>query len=165
MSGIVNKPLLKGEDITQSKKKQIEENEKDKNVPDWAKQSTKPTYSASEVGAYTTTQVDTLLGNKADKIPVVDMTDVGTLETPVSINPNTYYVWGEIAALYISLVTPTDVNHYSEYMFEFISGSTATVLSLPSSVKFPDDYEIEANKKYQVSIVDNIGLIVRVDYE
>ena len=50
-------------------------------------------------------------------------------------------------------------------MFEFISGSTATVLTLPNSVKFPDDYEIEANKKYQVSIVDNIGLVVGVDYE
>ena len=50
-------------------------------------------------------------------------------------------------------------------MFEFISGSTPTVLTLPTSVKFPDDYEIEANKKYQISIVDNIGLIVGVDYE
>ena len=56
-------------------------------------------------------------------------------------------------------------NHYNEYMFEFVSGSTATVLSLPNNIQFPEDYEIEANKKYQISIVYNIGLIVGVDYE
>ena len=46
-------------------------------------------------------------------------------------------------------------------MFEFVSGATKTTLSLPSTVK--GDLEVEANMRYQVSIVNNIGLIVGVE--
>lgn len=88
----------------------------------------------------------------------------GTNDTTFTLPPNEFHVWGEVSTLNITLGAQ-DVGHINEYMFEFISGSTPTVLTLPTSVKFPEDYEIEANKKYQVSIVDNIGLIVGVDYE
>lgn len=88
----------------------------------------------------------------------------GTNDTTFTLPPNQFHVWGEVGSLIITL-GEQDSGHINEYMFEFISGSTATRLSLPTSVQFPDDYEIEANKKYQVSIVDNIGLIVGVDYE
>lgn len=88
----------------------------------------------------------------------------GTNDTIFTLPPNQFHVWGEISSLIITL-GEQDSGHINEYMFEFISGSTATVLSLPNNIQFPEDYEIEANKKYQVSIVNNIGLIVGVDYE
>lgn len=86
----------------------------------------------------------------------------GTNDTTFTLPPNQFHVWGEVGSLIITL-GEQDSGHINEYMFEFISGATPTVLTLPTSVKFPDDYEIEANKKYQVSIVDNIGLIVGVE--
>lgn len=47
--------------------------ETDPTVPSWAKQSSKPSYTASEVGAYTETQVNNLLANKEDKVVSLDI--------------------------------------------------------------------------------------------
>ena len=47
-------------------------------------------------------------------------------------------------------------------MFEFVSGTTATTLTLPSSIKWLETPTIDANKIYQCSIVDNVGLLVGV---
>lgn len=79
-----------------------------------------------------------------------------------SINPNHLYVWGTMTSLTIALATPADSTIYNEYMFQFTSGSTATTLSVPSTVKWVSEPNIEANKTYQVSIVNNIGIIVGV---
>ena len=86
----------------------------------------------------------------------------GTGLSPYEIKPNTYYVWGEVDALNLTLATPDNDSILNEYTFEFTSGSNATLLNLPGTVKFPDGSTPEANKKYQVSIVNNIGLIVGV---
>ena len=48
-------------------------------------------------------------------------------------------------------------------MFEFVSGETATTLTLPDTIKWAETPSIEANKIYQCSIVNNVGLIVGVD--
>ena len=45
MKAIVNKPLLKGEDVLQSQKKAIEETETNKNTPDWTKVDNPPAIS------------------------------------------------------------------------------------------------------------------------
>jgi hypothetical protein len=97
--------------------------------------------------------------NKANKITIVNY---GTSSTTTTLSENIYYIWGEVASLTLTLGTPADASKLSEYMFEFVSGSTPTVLSLPSSVKWPETPTIEANKKYQVSIVRDIALIVGV---
>ena len=99
------------------------------------------------------------ISGKADKIPVVEH---GTSDTTFTLTPNTYHIWGEVASLTLTLGNVTS-GYLSEYMFEFTSGSTATTLSLPSSVKWPATPLVQANKKYQVSIVNNIGLMVGVD--
>lgn len=96
----------------------------------------------------------------APKIPVVNH---GTSDTTAfTLPPNEFHIWGEVASLEITLGTPEE-GVYNEYMFEFISGATATTLSLPSTVKWQDDLDVEANMRYQVSIVNNIGLIVGVE--
>lgn len=48
-------------------------------------------------------------------------------------------------------------------MFSFTSGATPTVLTLPSSVQWANELTVEANKRYEISIVDNIGLWCAVD--
>ena len=99
------------------------------------------------------------ISGKADKIPVVQH---GTSDTTFTLTPNAYHIWGEVASLTLTLGNGTS-GYLSEYMFEFTSGSTATTLSLPSSVKWPATPLVQANKKYQVSIINNIGLMVGVD--
>lgn len=76
------------------------------------------------------------------------------------INPNTFYKFGSCSTLTIALGAETS-GIVNEYMFEFISGTTATTLSIPDSVKWSGGNAptIEANKTYQVSIVDNLALI------
>lgn len=95
------------------------------------------------------------LSNKADKIEVIENTDVTELQ------PNKYYKWGEVASLSLTLGAPID-GILNEYMFEFISGVTPTTLTLPDTIKWETIPTIEANKKYQISIVNNVALIVGV---
>lgn len=91
-------------------------------------------------------------------MPVVNH---GTSDTTFSLTPNVFHVWGTVGTLTLSLATG-EVGYVQEYMFEFTSGSTATTLTLPSTLKWingvtPSD--IEAGKTYQVSIMNGIGVI------
>lgn len=103
---------------------------------------------------------DDLLDKPEIKVGVVYPT-----ETTIEIQPNTMYIFGEAASLTITLAEPSDEGHLNEYMFEFTSGSTATALTVPDTVKWVSEMNIEANKIYQVSIVNNIGIIMGVSYE
>lgn len=99
-------------------------------------------------------------GNYADKINIVNETN-----TTLEIEPNKFYKFGEVSELSITLATPTDVDIYNEYMFEFVSGYIATTLTLPSNIKWLEEPTIESNKTYQCSIVDNIGVLLGVSNE
>ena len=111
---------------------------------------------------YTGKEVEELLDSiesKQDNIPVVDN---GAANTSITINPNVYYKWGVVSELNISLNESLDGIVYNEFLFQFSSGAIATTICVPSSVKWQSEPNIEANKTYQVSIVNNIGLIVGV---
>lgn len=92
------------------------------------------------------------------KVEIIEST-----ETTVELQPNKFYKFGEVTELNLSLAEITDNTQLNEFMFEFISGETATTLTLPDTIKWADNPEIEANKIYQCSIVNNVGLIVGVD--
>lgn len=100
-------------------------------------------------------------------IPIVNhgTSDKGTSSTSYSIAPNTLHVWGEVDALYLSLTTG-EVGYVQEYMIQFTSGSTATTLSLPNTLKWINNVtpsDIEADHVYQISIMNGIGVIGGVD--
>ena len=80
-----------------------------------------------------------------------------------TISPNIYYKWGETAALTITLGDNPNVDIVAEYVFEFISGGTATKLVLPSTLKYETPLVIEPNKIYQINIVNNIVAVINVD--
>lgn len=118
---------------------------------------------------YTTTEKDKLAGiaSGANNYVLPDTVAYKTtksVETATSkeLQPNVFYVWGEMASLTITLATSTD--DAPEYMFKFSSGDTATTLSLPVS-KIMNDVTIEANKTYEVSIMDGIAAIGEVSDE
>ena len=90
----------------------------------------------------------------AQGYPVVSMT-----ASSAELTPNTYYRWGEIAALTVTLAESADTGVTNEYCFEFVSGETAAVLSVPDTVKWVKEPNVEAGKTYQVSILNGIGVI------
>lgn len=93
------------------------------------------------------------LQEKGDKVTTESAT-----EDAKEIQPNRYYIFGEKASLNITLAEGEE-GKLNEYMFEFVSGTTPTTLTLPESVKWMGDNTIEASKTYQVSIVNNIAVL------
>lgn len=78
-------------------------------------------------------------------------------DTNVTIEPNKLYVWPEISSLTITLAAPTNNNIANEYHFFFESGSIPTTLTLNDVLS--DAYSIDANMKYEVSILEGIARI------
>ena len=79
-------------------------------------------------------------------------------DTTVTLQPNTLYVFPEMATLAVTLAAPTNTAVANEYHFFFTSGVTATTMTLPEDVVTAGQV-IEANKKYEVSILENIAYI------
>lgn len=79
-------------------------------------------------------------------------------ETTASISPNILHVWGEVAELNITLADG-EKDVVNEYMVQFTSGATATTLTLPDSIVWMSSPSIKANKTYQLSIINNLGVI------
>lgn len=91
--------------------------------------------------------------NKSDNI-VVELVSTSTKE----LQPNKYYVFGEVETLTLTLASGSNTI-LNEYMFEFTSGATPTVLTEITGVEWKGD-TIEANKLYQASISRGIGILI-----
>lgn len=77
--------------------------------------------------------------------------------TNVTLEPNKLYVFPEMASLTVTLAEPDNSNVANEYHFFFTSGATATTLTLNNVLS--DAYSIEANMKYEVSILEGVAYI------
>ena len=82
-----------------------------------------------------------------------------------NIQPNVLNVWGEVESLDITLAEPTDNTIVNEYMAQFTSGATATTLTLPNTIKWMAAPNIQPNKTYQLSIINNLGVIGEFSHE
>ncbi len=78
-------------------------------------------------------------------------------ETTVSISPNVFYRWGEVASLDISFIA-APAGRYSEYMMEFTVLGSTFKLTLPSGVRWVEQPEWESGSTYQVSVVNNLAI-------
>ena len=78
-------------------------------------------------------------------------------DTTVTIEPNKLYIFPEMASLTVTLAEPDNSNVANEYHFFFTSGATATTLTLNDVLS--DAYSIEANMKYEVSILEGVAYI------
>lgn len=79
--------------------------------------------------------------------------------TQANIQPNVLNVWGVVTELSITLLPPANTNVVNEYMIQFTSGETATTLILPADIKWMSTPTIQANKVYQISIVNNLAVM------
>lgn len=103
--------------------------------------------------------VDDAVGGVSAATPRQQMT---AEDTTVTLQPNTLYVFPEMATLAITLATPTNTAIANEYHFFFDSGTTPTVFSLAAadgSTIYADAYSIDANMRYEVSVLDNVAYI------
>ena len=94
------------------------------------------------------------LDSVATKVPVVQH---GTSDTTFALTPNIYHKWGSVASLTLTLATPSDNTIMNEYIFLFTSPTTPTTLSIPASVNWVTPLDIEPNKQYRISIIDDLA--------
>ena len=92
-------------------------------------------------------------GGSAD-IPRQEMQNT---DTAVTLEPNKLYIFPEMTSLTVTLAEPSDTNVANEYHFFFTSGNTATTLTLNDVLS--DAYSVDANMKYEVSILENVAYI------
>lgn len=96
-------------------------------------------------------------------------TNMGTSNVFHTLLPNEFYVWDEVTELNITLELAwedsTLYTYTKEYVFQFTSGSEPTTLSLPESIKWSNGEApvIEANKIYQISILNGLGTVMSWD--
>lgn len=103
----------------------------------------------------TTTQVTSYIESAVG----TSIVNHGTSDTSFSLTPNVFHKWGSVVSLNLSLATPSNTDIVNEYMFEFTSPSTPTNLTLPNTVRWIAIPSIEANKTYQVSIINDLAVI------
>lgn len=83
--------------------------------------------------------------------------EMSSSDTTVTLQPNVLYVFPEMTSLTVTLAEPSDSNIVNEWHFFFTSGATATTLTLNDVLS--DAYSIEANTKYEVSILEGVAYI------
>lgn len=102
-----------------------------------------------------TINIPTVSGDETSaNIPRQEMQNTNTT---VTLQPNILYVFPEMTTLTVTLATPSDDDIANEFHFFFISGSTPTTLTLNDVLS--DAYSIEANMKYEVSVMENVAYI------
>lgn len=98
------------------------------------------------------------LNDKADKITEVSDTSTGSQNKTIDAN-KIYHFTGALTALTIQLNAPAS-GELAWYHFDFLSGATALTLTMPQDIKMPDDFAVEANKRYEVDILNNYGAVM-----
>ena len=81
-------------------------------------------------------------------------TTVSGATPSIAAAANTEYDCGTLTSLTISSFPGT-----GGFVVVFTSGSTATTLSLPSGLKMPANYSIDANTLYELNVEDGRGLL------
>lgn len=94
-------------------------------------------------------------------IPSANYPIVNHTSSSASISPGCLNVWGEVSSLSITLAAPSNNTIMNEYMIQFTSGTTATTLTLPATIKWVEEPSIDANATYQISIVNNLGVVAK----
>lgn len=98
------------------------------------------------------------LNTKANKITEVTDTSTGSQTKAIDAN-KIYHFTGALTALEIQLNAPAS-GELAWYHFDFLSGATALTLTMPQNVKMPDNFAVEANKRYEVDILNNYGAVM-----
>lgn len=96
------------------------------------------------------------MSQKANIVMEEEISDDGAVSESLYYN-TIYHFTGALTSLSItSFISPAG-GSLAHYHFDFISGSPAVSLTLPQDVIMPDGFVVEANKRYELDILNNYG--------
>ena len=98
------------------------------------------------------------ISGKADKTQTVTVSTGGAVTQALDAG-KIYVFTGALTSLTLTFNTPS-TGDLAQYHFIFSTGSTAPTLTLPSGVMMPDGWSVEADKRYEVDILDGYGVAV-----
>lgn len=146
--------------------------ETDPTVPAWAKQSSKPTYTAEEVGALPSSTVIPIvptnvsaftndagyltrhqdISHKEDKMGIVT-TDAATLDAEVG---KYYRFTADVGTLDVTLPTMTDTSHISSVVLYMTTGTSPSItFTSTHSVLYQEGFSLDASKTYEINCLFN----------
>lgn len=98
------------------------------------------------------------LAAKADKVTEVTVSTAGAVTQALDAG-KIYHFTGALTGLTITLNAPV-TGALAWYHFDFVSGSTAPSLTMPNTVTMPDSFTVEANKRYEVDVLNGYGAVM-----
>lgn len=119
-------------------------------------------------GTVTSVKVDNV--SKSQSSGVVDLGYVNkklttSTSSSMTLSPNIYYrnTSTSLSTLTITLGSVSNSNIINEYFVEFTTRSSGTTVSLPSTIKWANGETptFEASTTYQISIVNNLGVVTK----
>lgn len=140
----------------------------------WVETGTGGAYEWDEIGEHidlsgyienpSTKAVDQVLAYNGSawvaKTPCPEVTNSSTGAVSLALDPEKlYHFTGAITGLTITFNSAT-ANQNAHYHFDFLSGATAATLTLPNTVVMPSSFTVEANKRYEVDILNNYGAVM-----
>jgi hypothetical protein len=111
--------------------------------------------------------------NGQSKSPSSGVVDLGYINKQLStstsssmtLSPNIYYrnTSTSLSTLTIKLGSVSNSNIINEYFVEFTTRSSGTTVTLPTGIKWANGETptFEANTTYQISIVNNLGVVTK----
>jgi hypothetical protein len=124
--------------------------------------------AANYKGTVTSVKVDNV--SKTQSGGVVDLGYVNkklttSTSSSMTLSPNIYYrnTSTSLSTLTITLSSVSNSNIINEYFVEFTTRSAGTTVSLPSTIKWANGETptFEASTTYQISIVNNLGVVTK----
>ena len=91
------------------------------------------------------------------KITEVTIATAGAVTQALDANKICHFT-GALTSLTITLNAVA--SGVAQYHFDFLSGSTAPTLTMPNTVTMPDSFAVEANKRYEVDVLNNYGAVI-----
>ena len=102
--------------------------------------------------------IASIVVSQISSLTEVTLTDSGAVTAALE-SYAIYHFTGAITSLTVTFNTPP-TGCLAHYHFDFLSGSTAATLAMPQGVIMPDNFAVEASKKYEVDVLNNCGVVM-----
>lgn len=99
--------------------------------------------------------------DKQDKTAEVTVSTSGAVTQALEAGKIYHFTSTALTSLTITLTATTEL---PQYHFDFISPATAATLTLPSTVNLPSTLTVEANKRYEIDILNGYGVVQSWDW-
>lgn len=99
--------------------------------------------------------------DKQDKTAEITVSTSGAVTQALEAGKIYHFTSTALTSLTITLTATTEL---PQYHFDFISPATAATLSLPSTVNLPSTLTVEANKRYEIDILNGYGVVQSWDW-